>query len=198
MSREDISDENSDSALDDIVHGGYSGGDSTFDNLSIASRDRHNLYGQSSFRHNEETDREVNGSLQNTGVPGAVVVRSESKSCALAALANCNPSGHTNQPSDYTHPYNPSERREGADSGLTATSSPPQPLQSNNAKIPKRRQEDALSSSSIYGCGKRHATSSSWNPSPKLVTWIWRTQSQVPHRCRWTEIGIFLQKLHKN
>ena len=76
MSRDDISDKNSDSALDDIVHGGYSGGDSTFDVLSIASRDHHDIYGQSSFRHDEETDREANGSVGNTGVPGAVVLRS--------------------------------------------------------------------------------------------------------------------------
>ena len=156
------------------------GGDSTFDNLSIASRDRHDIYGQSSFGHDEETDREANGSVGNTGVPGAVVVRSKSKNCALAALANCNPSGHTNPPSNYTPPYNPSERREGADSGLTATSRAAQPLQSHNATSPERRQKDALTASSLYGCGKRHATNSSWNPSPKLVIWLWRIQSHVP------------------
>ena len=139
MSRDDIFDENSDSALDDIVHGGYSGGDSTFDDLSIASRDCHDIYGQSSFRPDEETDREANGSVGNTGVPGAIVVRSESKNCALAALTNFDPSGHPNQPSDYTPPYNPSERGGDAESGLTATSRAAQPLQSNNAKIPKRR-----------------------------------------------------------
>ena len=120
MSRDDISDENSDSVLDDIVHGGYSGGDSTFDDLSIASRNCHNIYGQSSFRHDAETDREANGSVGNTG-PGAVVVESESKKCALAALVNFDPSGHPNQPSDYIPPSNPSERRGGcgvaADSG---------------------------------------------------------------------------------
>ena len=81
------------------------GGDSAFFNLSIASHDRHNIYGQSSFRLGKKTDQdqEANGFVRNTGVPGAIVVRSESKNCALAALANCNPSGHTNQPSDYTH-----------------------------------------------------------------------------------------------
>ena len=145
------------------------------------SRARQGIYRLSSFRTGEKTDQEANGPVRNTGVPEAIVVRSESKNCALAALANCNPSGHTNKPSDYTPPYNPSERREGADLGLTATSRAPQPLQSNNAKIPKRRQKDALTASSIYGCRKRHANNSSWNPSPKLVTWLWRSHLQVPH-----------------
>ena len=157
------------------------GGGSTFDNLLIANRARQGNYRQCSFRPGDKTDQEANVSVRNTEVPGAIAVRSESKKCALAALANCNPSGHTNQPSDYTHPYNPSEKRGGADSGLTATSRPAQPLQSNNAEIPKRRQKDALTASSIYGCGKRHATSISRNPTPKLITWLWRTQAQVPH-----------------
>ena len=172
LSRDDISDENSDSALDDISSRYLFGGVEFFRDLASASRARQGIYRQSSFRSGEKTDQEANGSVRNTGVPGAIVVHSESKNCALAALANCNNSGHTNQPSDYTHPYNPSERREGADSGLTATSRAPQPLQSNNAKIPKRRQKDTLTVSSIYDYGKRHATSSSWKPSPKLVTWL--------------------------
>ena len=161
MSRDNISDENSDSALDDIVHGGYSGGDNTCGDLTIASRDRYGIYGQSSFRQDGETDQEANGSVGNTGVPGAVVVRPESKNCALAALANSYPSGQPNQPSDYTHPSNLSERRGATESGSNAISRAAQPLQSNNAKIPKRRQKGALTASSIYGCRKRHPTSTS-------------------------------------
>ena len=143
MCPDDIFDKNSDSALDDIVHGGYLGGDSTFDDLSIASRDCHNIYGQSSFRTDEETDREANGSVENTGVPGAIVVHSESKNSALAALVNFDPSGHPNQPSDYTPPSNPSERGGGcgvgADSGQQGRPAPTIKKRQNSKTTPERR-----------------------------------------------------------
>ena len=163
LSRYDISDQNSDSALDDIVHGGYSGGDRTFDNLLIASCDRHGIYGQSIFRHDEETDQEANGSVGNTGVPGAVVVRSESKNCALAALANFDPSGHPNQPSDYTPPSNPSERRGGcrvgADSGQQGHPTPTIKKRQHSKTTPERRPHGTFN----IWLRESHATNSSWN-----------------------------------
>ena len=95
------------------------------------------------------------------------------ENCALAALANWDPSGHSNQPINYTLSSNPSERRGGAKLGPTVTSRAAQTLRSNHAKIPKRHPKDALTASSIYGCGKRHITISSWNQILKLVSWLW-------------------------
>ena len=53
------------------------------------------------------------------------------------------------------------------------------------AKTTNKSPTYALTTSSTYGCGKRHATSISWNQTLKLVTWLWRTQSQVPHTLNW-------------
>ena len=67
--------------------------------------------------------------------PGAGITRSEAENRALAALANCNDSGPTNQPNSYISPANPSERRGGDELGMMATSNKStQPLTSNNAE----------------------------------------------------------------
>ena len=131
---DDDSAQNSHFELDAIVHGGYSEGDSDFGDLSIASRDHQDICRQYTLRDSNEPDEEVNGTVGNRGVPGAVIMRSEAENNALAALVNCNTSGRPNQPSNHIAPANPSERRGGDESGTVATSRATQPLQSNNAE----------------------------------------------------------------
>ena len=111
LSRDDISDENSDSSLDDIVHGGYSEG------RNLLATRRSQAVTVATFPASPALDPAKKrtgrrkGIPGNTGVPGAVVVRFGSTNRALAALANYDPSGHPNHPSKYTPPSSPPERK---------------------------------------------------------------------------------------
>ena len=80
------SDKNSNFEIDSIIRGGFSEGDSAFGDLLIASRDHQDMYRHSIPRVSNEPDQEANGTVGNTGVPGAVITRSKAENHALAAL----------------------------------------------------------------------------------------------------------------
>ena len=123
----------SDFELNATIHGGYSEGDRSFGNLSITSCDHQDIYCQFTLGDDDKSDQEANVTVKNTGVPGAVITRSEATNHALAALANCDVSGRPNQLSGHIAPANPSERG-GGESGPVVTSRANQPLQSNNSE----------------------------------------------------------------
>ena len=128
---DDNSDDNSDFDLDASIHSGYLEGDSIIGNLLIANGDYHGIYRQSILQDGDNLDKEENGTVGNTGIPGSVITCPETENHALAVLINCNASGRINQHSGNIAHANPSARRGGEELGPAEISNKAnQPLQS--------------------------------------------------------------------